>query len=122
MSKLLSLRGYRAKKRQGYLARYNARIDRIIEIFVETHIDVTLGEMQSLYMAGSLAPAPEAWDYVHFRETLAEVLDEVFGKVLYEQLTAQYWFDTRMMSQDEVIERALRSYIMEQCEYAVTGV
>jgi hypothetical protein len=122
MSKLVSLRGFRSKRRQAYLARYGARIDRIIEIFVDSHIDVTFREMQSLYMAGELSPAPEAWDYVHFREILAEVIDKVFGKLLYEQLNAQYWFDTGMISQDEVVERALRSYITEQCgEYAITG-
>lgn len=122
MSKLISLRGYRSKRRQAYMARYGARIDRIIETFVDTHVDVTLGEMQSLYMAGNLAPAPESWDYVHFREVLAEVLDEVIGKALYNVLDGQYWFDKRMMSQDEVVERALRSYIMEQCDFAITGV
>ena len=122
MNKVISLRGYRSKRRQTYLARYGGRIDRIIETFVDQHVDVTLSEMQSHYMAGSFSPAPEAWDYVHFREILAEVLDEVIGKTLYALLNSQYWFDTRMMSQDEVVERALRSYITEQCEYAVTGV
>jgi hypothetical protein len=122
MTKLISLRAYRSKRRQAYLARHGARIDRIIEKFVSQQIDVTFREMQSHYLAANHEPAPEAWAYVHFREILAEVIDEVFGPALYTLLRGQYWFEPRMMSQDEVVERAVRSYIMEQCDYAITGV
>lgn len=121
MSTLVSLRDYRSKQRQAYMARHGTRINRIIERFVTLHVDVSLGEMQSLYMEGNRAAIPETWDYVHFREILAEVFDEVIGKTLYAALEGHYWFDRRMISREEVVERALRSYIMEQTEYAITG-
>jgi hypothetical protein len=122
MSKLISLRAYRSKRRQTYLARYGGRIDRLIERFVSQQIDITFREMQSHYLASNLGTASESWDYVHFREILAEVIDEVFGKALYELLRGQFWFEPHMVSQDEAVELAVRSYIMEQCDYAITGV
>lgn len=118
MSKLVNLVSYRSKKRKAYLARHGARIDRIITKFVQTQVDVTIQELARHYQAGSLARYEDAWDYVHFREVLAEILDQAIGRALFEILRAQRWFDHRMVSQEEVVERALRSYIQDQCQVA----
>ena len=118
MSSLVNLGSYRSKKRKAYLVRHGARIDRIIAKFVQTQVDVTIQELARHYQAGSLARYEDAWDYVHFREVLAESLDQAIGQTLFAILQAQRWFDQSMLSQEDVVERALRSYLQDQCQYA----
>ena len=60
-----------------------------------------------------------AWDYIHFREILSDALDTAFGEMLYQSLVEQSWFDQRLISKDEVIDRCLVTYILNQCQYAL---
>ncbi len=118
MSQLIQLNSYRRRRRQSYLARHGSRIDHIIQKFIQNHVDFTFRELSRMYQADLASVSEEAWDYVDFREVLGEVLDHVIGEALYGLLKSQYWFDRCLISQEEVMDRALRAYITEQCEVA----
>ncbi len=120
MSNLVNLANYRRKSRKAYLAKYGARLDHFVERFVRQNIDVDFRQLADDFVAGSYGDMQEAWDYVHFRETLAEALNEAFGQALYHLLKGEKWFDTRMITQEELVDRCLSSYIMSRCQYAVT--
>lgn len=120
MSTVVNLATYRRKSRKAYLAKYGARLDRFVERFVRQNIDVDFRQLADDFVAGRYGATQEAWDYVYFRETLADALNEAFGQALYQSLRLERWFDYRQITRDELVDRCLSSYIMSRCQYAVT--
>ena len=121
MSKVINLATYRGKSRKAYLAKHGTRIDRFVDKFVRLNVDVDFRQLTLDYQACRFGTAEGSWDYIHFREVLAEAMDEAFGAVLYRQLLAQPWFNNRLITQEEVIDRCLSSYVMSGSESAVRG-
>jgi hypothetical protein len=121
MSKVISLKGYRNKTRQAYWAKNGARLDRFLARFIQNHIEDDFRQIALDYQAARHAMQDASWDYVHFREILAEAMDEVFGRALYGMLQAQLWFDARVVTRDEVMDRCLSMYIMNECQQASTS-
>jgi len=121
MSQVIHLANYKRKSRQAYLAKHGQRLDRFVERFVSERIDFDFRQLAQDYQAGHYGNAQDSWDYVHFREILADALNEVFGTLLYKLLLAQSWFDDRLITRDEIIDRCLSTYIMSHCEYAITS-
>jgi len=122
MSNVLNLAQYRKRTRKTYLSKYGTRLNRFLERFVEQHMTVDFRQMASDYQAGRFAAYEGAWDYVHFREILAEAMDEVFGELLYGELQKERWFDARVVTKDELVERCLSLYIMNECQYGLAGM
>ena len=116
MSSVINLATYRRKSRKAYLAKHGTRIDRLVERFVRSNVDVDFLQLAEDYQAGRFGAEQASWDYVHFREILAEALDEVVGKALYQLLLAQPWFDNRLITQDEIVERCVSTYVLGRCE------
>ena len=75
------------------------------------NLDVDFEQLALDYQAGRFG-GESSWDYIHFRELLAEAMDEAFGTVLYQMLQKQHWFDSRLVSQEQVIDRCLSSFVM----------
>jgi hypothetical protein len=120
---VISLDQYRRKSRQAYLAKHDGRIERLIDRFVKTHVDVDFRQLAEDYQSGQsgqhLGQAEGAWDYVEFREILTDAFDSAYGRVLWDQLMAERWFDPRIITRDEITERCLSAYIMARCHYAI---
>jgi hypothetical protein len=117
MGTVVNLALYRRKSRKDFLAKHGARIDRVVERFVND-IDVDFRQLAADYQ-DRYGTGQASWDYVEFREILAEAIDEAFGRALYEQLRAQRWFDNRLITKEEIIERCLSTYVLSQCAYAL---
>ena len=115
MGQLIQLALYRRKARQTYLAKYAGRIDHLIESFVRLHVDVDFRQLAEDFQSGRSGQDHPSWDYVEFREVLAEALDEVFGKAMYEMLQRQHWFDCTVISKDEIVDRCLSTYVLAGC-------
>jgi len=120
MSKVVHLANYRRKTRQAYLAKHGTRLDRFVERFVSLNLDVDFRQLAEDYQASRYGDSRAAWDYVHFREILAEALDEAFGAAIYKLLLQQPWFDYRLITQEEIVDRCLSQYVLSRCEYALT--
>lgn len=120
MSKVINLATYRGKSRKAYLSKHGGRIDLFVQKFLQLNVDVDFHQLTLDYQAGQFG-AESSWDYVHFREILADAMDEAFGIVLYGQLLKQPWFDNRLMTQEQIIDRCLSNFVMAGCEYAITG-
>lgn len=114
MCQIIQLGAYRAKTRKAYLARHGGRLDHFVERFVRANIDVDFAQLAADHQVGA-----GAWDYVEFRERLAEALDQAFGVALYRELCAQRWFNRRLITKDETIERCLSTYVLSQCNDAL---
>jgi hypothetical protein len=112
MSNVISLANYRRSSRKAYLAKNGARLNRFVERFVKQYVDVDFRQFTLDYQANQRQWADAAWDYVEFREVLAEALDAAFGSEIYRLLAAEPWFDRRMITQEEVIDRCITIFIM----------
>lgn len=111
MSKVVQLSDFRGRSRKLFFRKHGSRLDNFIKRFIDTNIDVDFIQIQEDYQE-LCAKSGTSWDYVRFREVLTEALDEVFGKMLYSQLQQERWFDARLITKDEVIERCLSVYVM----------
>ena len=111
MSNVVYLSEFRSSTRKAFLGKHGTRLDRFIRRFVDSHIDVDFRQIQDDYQE-LCARAGTSWDYVHFREVLTEALDELFGKTVYELLLREYWFDAKLITKDEIVERCLSAYVM----------
>lgn len=119
MSNVIKLSDFRSRNRKDFLTKYGGRLETFVERFVTLNLDVDFRQLaQDYHLNGSHANTA-AWDYVQFREILAEALDRAFGDMLYRSLKEQYWFDHRLISKEEVIDRCLVTYILNQCQYAL---
>jgi hypothetical protein len=119
MQNVISLREYRKRLRKVFLTKHKVRLDRFIARFIDHHLDMDL--LRDTYAAqtadGSHLEA--SWDYSEFRDILAETLDRTVGQDLYRQLKSEKWFDHRLVTRDEVIERCLSDYILTRFSYAM---
>lgn len=119
MSNVIKLSDFRHRSRKEFLVKHGGRLDTFVERFVGLHIDIDFRQMASDYQAHSAGSNGMAWDYIHFREILSDALDTAFGEMLYKSLVEQSWFDQRLISKEEVIDRCLVTYILNQCQYAL---
>src|SRR5688572_28585077 len=120
MCKVINLAAYRHRTRKVFLGKHGARLDRFIARFIESHVDIDFQEIARGYQ-DDMARSEVAWDYVHFREVLADAFDQAFGKTVYELLAREFWFDATLVSQSEIVERCLSAYIMGHCAEAVSS-
>lgn len=120
MSKVIQLAVFRRSTRKAFLGKYGPRLDRFIRRFIESNIDVDFRQIQDDYQ-DLCARAGTSWDYIHFREILTDALDELFGKTLYDLLLREPWFDARLITKDEIIERCLSAYVMGANAAALSG-
>jgi hypothetical protein len=120
MSNIIKLADFRHRSRKDFLAKHGGRLDTFVERFVSLNIDIDFRQLAHDYQANGVGPDESAWDYVHFREILSEALEKTFGDLLYRSLIEQHWFDQKLISKDEVIDRCLVTYIMSQCQYALS--
>lgn len=118
MSNLIKMSDFRSRNRKEFLTKHGARLDSFVERFVSVNIDFDFRQLAQDYQQnGTVNEA--AWDYVHFREILSEALERAFGDLLYRMLREQTWFDPRLISKEEIIDRCLVTYILHQCQYAL---
>ena len=118
MSNIICLANYRRTSRKAYLAKNGGRLNRFVQRFVNQYVDVDFRQLTDDYQANQPQGVNAAWDYVEFREILAEALDAAFGQQIYRMLEAEPWFDRRMITQEEVIDRCITTYVMERCASA----
>lgn len=117
---MVQIADFRGRSRKSFYRKYGSRLDRFIKRFIDTHIDVDFIQIQEDYQE-LCSKSGTSWDYIRFRELLAEALDEVFGKTIYAQLRRELWFDAKLITKDEVIERCLSVYVMNATATALIG-
>lgn len=119
MGKVIKLASYRKSCRKDYLAKHGTRLDLFLEKFIRQYIDIDYQQVAYEYQQAQ-GETSAAWDYISFRDVLEEAFDEAFGNLLYKSLRGQHWFDERLISRGEIIERCLSRYIMGNCHYALS--
>lgn len=116
---VISLTGYRCQRRKQFLTRYGTHLDHFISTFLSRHLDWNFFEMAYCYQTERYHNAETVWDYTDFREALREGLRSAVGVELFRQLKSQPWFDHRLLQKEEVLDRCLSVFILEQCQVAM---
>lgn len=127
MENVVFLNRYRKKQKTEWLAKHGIRLDRFIENFITANFNVDFRLVTETYQqlqecqAGGFGN-DVAWDYHDLREILESAVIEAFGPVLWQELELQYWYDARMFSKDEVVDRLLTRFIMGRAPRKTRGV
>ena len=119
MSNIICLATHRKRRRQNFLVQHGRRLDQYIEWFVCSHININFRQITIAYQMVQMEHAQQAWDYIDFREILRESIEEAFGPALVSALHRQPWFDRRLVSDDEILDRCLSIYILGSCRSAL---
>jgi hypothetical protein len=118
MKNVIALHEYRKKQRKTFLLKHKAQLERFIARFIDQHLDMDLLRLTYERVSDNFGSQEESWDYVEFREILADAIDQAIGLELYLLLKQQSWFDHRLIGRDEIVERCLSDYILSQCHVA----
>ena len=116
MSRVVSLTEYRKAKKRQFLERNKTFLDDYIRHFIVTHCQLSYDVFQNHYLNLRQQENEMAWDYLDFRETLSEVITEVVGDALWEDIQRQAWFQA---NKDEIMDRMTSLFIMGA---AVSGI
>lgn len=119
MKNVIVLQEYKKTRRKSFLVKHKRQLERFISKFIDQNLDMDL--LRSTYenVAHNFYYQENSWDYVEFREILADSIDRTIGLELYQNLKQQSWFDATLITRDEIVERCLSDYILSQCSYAV---
>jgi hypothetical protein len=116
---VISLIAYRRNSRKAYFAKHSNTIDTFLRNFIATNFDFDFRKITDAYQGQVGGDSSMAWDYVDFREVLREAMQQVFGKFLVKEMRCQHWFDPKFISDEQIIDRCLSTFILDQCEYAL---
>jgi len=109
---VVDLRKYRHRQRKTWLAKYGVRLDRFVANFIALHFHDDFARVSAIYQTQCREEAQLCWDYHDLRETLEEAIATTFGDQIYGELQRQFWFDERIVSRDEVMERVTSSFVL----------
>jgi len=114
MKSVVDIKKFRHRQRKAWLAKHRVRLDRFIAHFVDLHFQDDFARITELWQDECRNHADFAWDYHDFREMLVEAITETFGDLLWNELQKQFWFDSRWLSRDEVMERCTTTFVLGQ--------
>ena len=116
--KIISLDGYRREHKRAYLKRNESRLSRFVKSFVGSHLMTSYSMIAETYLSERSSNREQAWDYQDLRDIIVEAIDAEFGTEIWRQVQGQFWFDTRFLTRDELVEMCFSCYIMFQTEAA----
>ena len=112
MAKLFDLNSYKKQRKRQFLEQNKAFLDDYIRGFILSNCQLSYDLFQQQYLQNRHQDNEMAWDYLDFRDTLSEVIVEVIGKSLWDDVQKQSWFKKSLLSQDEVMDRMISIFII----------
>lgn len=116
--KIISLEGYRREHKKAYLKRNETRLNRFVKKFVGSYLITSYSLIAETYLSQCTSNYQQAWDYQDLRDIIVDAIDTEFGAELWRQVQNQFWFDTKFLNRDELVEMCFSCYIMYQTEVA----
>ncbi len=114
MSGVTNLAQYRQQRRTLYLKSHSHLLEKFFAGFVSRHFKETYSILTAQYMSCKVLQNEMAWDYHDFRDSLREAIGDVYGDLIWAEIRNTYWFDHKLMSRDEVVDRCTTYFIL--CE------
>jgi hypothetical protein len=112
MGQVIVLAKYRSVKKRSYFKKYEAQINKFVKHFIQRNIRCSFESISQQYIASKQAEQETAWDYYDLRDTLKDAIFEVFGEQIYLECNTLYWFDSRYLSRDDLVENCMSQMIL----------
>ncbi len=112
MGKLIVLAHYRSSQKKCYMKKYEIHISKFVNRFISHHVLTSFEAISHSYITHRQQDHEEAWDYCDFRDVLKDAMDEVFGDQIWEECQRHYWFDSRYLSKDELIDKFISQLVL----------
>jgi hypothetical protein len=112
MGNVLQIKSYRKQKRQSFFRKHGEKLDRSIQNFIHGNMNFDFIAIAERYLNERASNNEMAWDYLELRDNLREAIGETFGKEIARELKKFVWFDASLVSEDEVIDRCLSAFIL----------
>lgn len=114
MSRVICINTFRRKKRKQYIDDNGDRLENFIQNFFRVHLATDFHSLTKEYLSSCANnQLSESWDYLDFREALREALANTIGQQILEELAKTRWFDEQVIGREEVIDRCLSLFILE---------
>ena len=111
MKSVANLNQYRAYRKKIWLKKHAQNLNSFFHDYIVCNIGISYQKIYESYQNTQYIHAEVAWDYVDFRESLITALEESVLDHLYEELKYQNWFDYKIISKEEIIDRFVSLYI-----------
>lgn len=118
MSEVTNLSRYRQQRRTLYLKSHSHHLEKFFASFVARYFKETYDIISSQYMSCKVSQNEMAWDYHDFRDSLKEAIADVYGDLIWSEISKLYWFDPRLISRDEVMDRCTTYFILAETAVA----
>lgn len=112
MGNILQLSDFRKKKRQVFYRKNGDKLERFINTFLDSHVNIDFTEIAERYVNQRISENEEVWDYLDLREALREAFSLMFGEKLKIELQLLWWFDLNLVGVEEMVDRCLSTYIL----------
>lgn len=110
---LTFINDFRKLQRRRFLDRFGRRLDQHISEFIRSHMGDDFMQLTRGYVHDAASHELPSWDYQDFRDLLEKALFESMGLDLIHSLSKTSWFDERIITNEEVMERCTSAYILE---------
>ena len=111
MGQVIELAKYRSVKKRSYLKKYESHIHKFVNLFILRNIRCSFESISQQYIANKQAEQAIAWDYYDLRDSLKDAIYEVFGEQIWLECNEFYWFDSRYLSKDDLVESCISQMI-----------
>ncbi|SMF21644.1 hypothetical protein [Pseudobacteriovorax antillogorgiicola] len=112
MSRIVDLTEYKQQRKKLFLEKNKTFLDDYIRGFIYSHCQLSYDVFQQHYLNARQQDNEMAWDYLDFRDTLAEVVTDVIGASLWTDIQRQPWFRKGLLNRDEVMDRMISLFII----------
>lgn len=112
MGQVIELAKYRSVKKRSYLKKYESHIHKFVDHFIHRNIRCSFESISQHYIASKQAEQATAWDYYDLRDSLKDAIHEVFGDQIWLECNQFYWFDSRYISKEDLVESCISQMIL----------
>lgn len=120
-SNIVELAEFKRARKRHFLSEHASRLDEFFSQFVAIHFSINFDIFNKVYLHQKLFQNEMAWDYYDFREELGEAIRSVYGPIIWQQINQLNWFDPRLFTYDEAIERCTSKFILSGDEISDAG-
>ncbi len=111
LGNIVNLSVYRNKKKNSWLKQHEGKLFQEMKNFNSPLMDEGFDQLYRDYVTAQSSCNNPSWDYIHFRDLIFEYWQEIFA-TLYQEISQRSWFDARLISKEEVLERCFNLFLM----------
>jgi len=112
MGAVIEMKKYRKRNRELFLRQHGEKLDRSIKTFMLGNMDLDFMGIAEQYLNEKASNNELAWDYLDLRDELREAIAQTFGPEILKELRSKGWFDAKLVTEDEIIDRCLSAFIL----------